>query len=55
MTYYIIRWNNHETTVYDTQDIIKITCDLVNGAGVDLDGIQIITVENGKATRTGVI
>lgn len=29
--------------VYDTQDIIKISCDLVNGRGIDSDDIMVIT------------
>lgn len=30
------------TDVYDTQDIIKVSCDLVNGCGVDPDDITVI-------------
>lgn len=58
MTYYIIKLaKTGETiaTAYDTQDLIKCQCDLVNGCGVNLEDIEIITVENGKQTRTGVI
>ena len=38
-------------TVYDTQDIIKITCDLVNGYGIDPDAIQVKTYINGKVAE----
>ena len=52
MKYYIVKWQGHEKAVYDTQDLIKLHCDLVNGCGVSLDDITIITVENGKQTIT---
>lgn len=28
--------------VYDTQDIIKVSCDLVHGCGVDPDDITVV-------------
>lgn len=37
-----------DITVYDTQDIIKVTCDLVNGYGIDPESIQVKTFINGK-------
>lgn len=35
-------------TVYDPQDIIKVTCDLINGYGIDPETIHIRTIINGK-------
>ena len=37
-----------DITVYDTQDIIKVSCDLINGYGVNPDSIKIKTFLNGK-------
>lgn len=36
------------TTVYDTQDIIKVCCDMINGYGVDPESIHVKTFINGK-------
>ena len=33
--------------VYDEQDIIKLSCDLVNGAGVNPDDIKVVTKGEG--------
>lgn len=30
-------------SVYDEQDIIKVSCDLVNGSGVDPEAIEVKT------------
>ena len=35
-------------TVYDTQDIIRVTCDLINGYGVNPESIHVKTFINGK-------
>ena len=41
--WYEIKVNGREyATVYDTQDIIKVSCDLVNGDGVDPDDIEVV-------------
>lgn len=46
--YYIIKVNGEEyTTVYDQNDIVKVSCDLVNGCGIDPDAITIETVRRG--------
>ena len=37
-----------DITVYDTQDIIKVTCDLINGYRVNPDSIRVKTFINGK-------
>ena len=37
-----------ERYVYDTQDIIKTVCDLVNGYSVNPDNITVETYINGK-------
>ena len=47
--YYIIKWKTREIAVYDTQDIIKVWCDLVNGAGADPEDIEIVTMGGKKA------
>lgn len=31
------------TDVYDEQEIIRVSCDLVNGCGVDPSDIEVIT------------
>ena len=41
--WYEIKWNGYDISVYDTQDIIKTVCDLVNGYGANPDEIEIIT------------
>lgn len=40
--YWIIRWRHIEVTAYDTQEIIRINCELVNGYGADPADIEII-------------
>lgn len=39
---YEVKGNKYKD-VYDEQDIIKTSCDLVNGYGVDPDDIEVVT------------
>lgn len=45
MWYEIKVKGNKVADVYDTQDIIKVNCDLVNGSGVDPDDIEVVEHE----------
>lgn len=41
--WYEIRVNGKKyTDVYDTQEIIRVSCDLVNGSGVEPDDIEVV-------------
>ena len=42
MWYEILVKGKKVADVYDTQDIIRVSCDLVNGDGVDPDTIEVI-------------
>lgn len=45
MEYYIIKVNNKEyETVYDTQDIIRVFCDLINGYGIPESDVSVETI-----------
>ena len=45
MWFEILVENVKVADVYDEQDIIKVSCDLVNGNGVNPDDIRVITHE----------
>ena len=41
----------YRKVVYDTQDIIKVSCDLVNGYGVNPENIVIKTFVDGQEVK----
>lgn len=43
MWYEILVNDRKYTDVYDEQEIIRVSCDLVNGCGVNPDDIKVIT------------
>lgn len=43
MEYYEIKFKGYSVTVYDTNKIIEVVCDLVNGCGANEEDIEIIT------------
>lgn len=50
--YYEIWFNNrYYITVYDSQDIIRECCDIVNGLGISPDNIQVKEYVNGGLTN----
>lgn len=40
-------------TAYDSQEVIKRFCDMVNGYGIDPDEIETLTYINGKLRKEG--
>lgn len=42
MWYEILVNGEKKADVYDTQDIIRVSCDLVNGYGINPDDIEVI-------------
>lgn len=50
----IIKGTVYKNTVYDSNDIIKVFCDLVNGYGINPDDITVKTFINGQEKKGSV-